>query len=73
MAGPQGGKANFATVARVRLSNRIRVIVLLQEIETDIPPNNTIEVMSPQTFTEEATTLARLARLLRKLKREEVK
>lgn len=63
MAGP------FATVARVKLAERIRVVVLVQEIDQALPDNK-IEVTGMATFGETATTLARLARLLRKLKKE---
>lgn len=65
-----GGTVRWATVARVRLTERIRVVVLVKEIEENIPPDNKIEVTGLTTFATETTTLARLARLLRKITRE---
>lgn len=65
-----GGTFKWITLARVALTERIRVVVLVKSIEDDIPPDNKIEVTGYTTFVEEATTLARLARLLRKIKKE---
>lgn len=65
--------ANWATVARVRLSERIRVVVLYREIDQDILPDHLIEVTGPKAFTDEMTTLARLGRLLWRLKLKETK
>lgn len=61
----------WATIARVRLSERIRVVVLWREIDQDIPPDHTIEVLSVSTFETETRILARLGRLLARLKKRE--
>lgn len=58
--------ADFKQIARVKLNDRIRVVVLLREVDNYLPDGK-IEVTPMEDFSDTTTRLVKLARLLRRL------